>query len=191
MHKLFTKSRWHLQHHFPNLRFVVTSARSRQYTDAPNPDSELDFPGDDVLGELQSSKPINPIPLFAPGMENNFHRTQPSKSTAMAAAQISHPWPEWVDLMVLLSKGGYFDAEGNPFQNVELGPKESNLIRTAYLNFARDRYDVMRYLSKKHIQVIAECGRPSRDRKVVNSGKHLRAHVGIDEGNLLQLEGKL
>ncbi|XP_039163058.1 uncharacterized protein LOC120290743 [Eucalyptus grandis] len=159
MHRLFPTSRWHLKNHFPNLRFVVTSARSRQYTDAPNPDSELDFSGNnDVLGELESSKPINPFPRFAPGMENNFDRTGHSES---AAAQISHPWPEWVDLMVLLSKGGCFDAEGNPFQSVELGPKESNLIRTACLNFARDRYDVMRYLSKKHIQVIASVDAPN------------------------------
>ncbi|KAL3751173.1 hypothetical protein ACJRO7_012054 [Eucalyptus globulus] len=118
MHKLFPTSRRHLKNHFPNLRFVVTSARSRQYTDAPNPDSELDFSG------------------------NN--------------------------------------------DNVELGPKGSNLIRTACLNFARDRYDTFPdgYLSKKHIQVIAECRCPSTDRKVVNSGKRLRAHVGIDEGNV-------
>ncbi|KAL3725788.1 hypothetical protein ACJRO7_030767 [Eucalyptus globulus] len=180
LYKLFPTSRWHLKNHFPNLRFVVTSAHSRQYTDAPNPDSELDFPGNDVLGELKSSKPINPIPRFAPGMENNFHRTEPSKSTAAAAAaaaQISHPWPDWVDLMVLLSKGGYFDAEGNPFQNVELGPKESNLIRTACLNFVRDRYDVMRYLSKKHIQVIAGCGCPSTDRKCHTHYRQLLCQV--------------
>ncbi|XP_030448048.1 uncharacterized protein LOC115670830 [Syzygium oleosum] len=191
MHKLFATSRRHLkENHFANLRFAITSARSRQYTKTPNPNSDLDFPGNDALGVLESSKPINPTPQFVLGMENDFHRTEPSKSSsnpsaaAAAAARISHPWPEWADLMVLLLKGGYFDAEGNPFQNAELGPKESNHIRTACLNFARDRYDVMRYLSKKHIQVIAECGCPSTDRKVVNSGKRLRAHVGIDEGNV-------
>lgn len=41
-----------------------------------------------------------------------------------------------------------------------------------------------RYLSKKDIKVIAGCGCPSTDRKVVNSGKRLRAYVGIDEGNV-------
>ncbi|XP_030514234.1 zinc finger protein VAR3, chloroplastic-like isoform X2 [Rhodamnia argentea] len=185
MHKLFLTSCSRLRNHFQNLRFVTTSARSRQYTKTPNLNSELDFTDNDVLEvELKSAKPINPSPQFVPGMENNVHPTEPSKSSMMAAAQISHPWPEWVDLMVLLLKEDYFDAEGNPFQCVELGPKESNHIRTACLNFARDRYDVMRHLSKKHIQVIAECGCPSTDRKVVNSGKRLRAHVGIDEGNV-------
>lgn len=41
-----------------------------------------------------------------------------------------------------------------------------------------------RYFSRKDIQVIAGSGCPSLDRKVVNSGKRLRAHVGIDEGNV-------
>lgn len=34
------------------------------------------------------------------------------------------------------------------------------------------------------IQIITGTGCPSLDRKVVNSGKRLRAHVGIDEGNV-------
>ncbi|GJU51790.1 hypothetical protein Tco_1221345 [Tanacetum coccineum] len=34
------------------------------------------------------------------------------------------------------------------------------------------------------VQTVAGSGCPSTDRKVVNSGKRLRAHVGIDEGNV-------
>lgn len=34
------------------------------------------------------------------------------------------------------------------------------------------------------MKVIAGCGCPSIDRKVVNSGKRLRAYVGIDEVNV-------
>lgn len=41
-----------------------------------------------------------------------------------------------------------------------------------------------RYFSRKDIGVIAGCGCPSIDRKVVNSGKRLRAHVGINEGHV-------
>lgn len=44
-----------------------------------------------------------------------------------------------------------------------------------------------RYLSRKDIHVIAACGCPSINRKVVNSGKRLRAYVGIDEGNVLDI----
>ena len=63
------------------------------------------------------------------------------------AVRVSHPWPEWVDLMECLLKKGYLDgAKGNPFRNGELklGPKESNVIRTACLNFGRDQFDLLR-----------------------------------------------
>ncbi|CAK7326800.1 unnamed protein product [Dovyalis caffra] len=116
-----------------------------------------------------------------------------------STVQISHPWPEWVDLMELLLKKGYFEPGGNPFKNEELGSKDVNCIRTACLNFARDRFGLIRfgfgfgfeqfdytvpYFSRKDIGVIAGCGCPSIDRKVVNSGKRLRAHVGINEGHV-------
>lgn len=41
-----------------------------------------------------------------------------------------------------------------------------------------------RYLSRQDIAVLAGCGCPSRDRKVVNSGKRLRVSLGIEEGNV-------
>ncbi|XP_061354772.1 uncharacterized protein LOC133299329 [Gastrolobium bilobum] len=101
------------------------------------------------------------------------------------AIQISHPWPEWVDFMKCLFNRGYFDfAEGNPFLNGHLGAKESNVIRTACLNFGRDQFDLLRFLSQKDIGVTVAFGCPSLDRKVINSGKRLRAHAGIDEGNV-------
>ncbi|CAL0318575.1 unnamed protein product [Lupinus luteus] len=99
--------------------------------------------------------------------------------------QVSHPWPEWVNLMKWLLKKGYFDgAERNPFENGDLGAKECNVLRTACLNFGRDRFDLLRFLSPKDIGVTVAVGCPSLDRKVINSGKRLRAHVGIDEGNV-------
>lgn len=43
---------------------------------------------------------------------------------------------------------------------------------------------LLRFLSRKDIGVTVALGCPSLDRKVVNSGKRLRAYVGIDEGNV-------
>ncbi|KZV32457.1 hypothetical protein F511_15715 [Dorcoceras hygrometricum] len=107
------------------------------------------------------------------------------KSAVLTNVQISHPWREWVSLMKELLKRGYFDAIGNPFaRNGELGSKEANLIRTACLNFARDHRQLIRYLSRESILVIAGTGCPSTDRKVVNSGKRLRAYVGSNEDNV-------
>ncbi|XP_055820054.1 uncharacterized protein LOC129888991 isoform X1 [Solanum dulcamara] len=90
-------------------------------------------------------------------------------------------WPEWVNLMEKLLKSGYFEGVGNPFENAEM---DTNQIRTACLNFARDRIDLIRYLSWQDIGVLAGCGCPSMDRKVVNSGKRLRVLFGIEEGNV-------
>lgn len=98
--------------------------------------------------------------------------------------RILHPWPEWMELMEHLLKKGYFEGQDCPLRNRELSSKESNQIRTACLNFARDRFYLVSYLPRKDIQVLVQLGCPSTDRKVVNSGKRLRAHVGIDEGNV-------
>lgn len=54
------------------------------------------------------------------------------------------PWPEWADFMECLSKKGYFEGDSVPFLNAELGSKEFNHIRTACLDFARDRSSLIR-----------------------------------------------
>ncbi|ERM99580.1 uncharacterized protein LOC18427615 isoform X1 [Amborella trichopoda] len=106
---------------------------------------------------------------------------------ANRVAEISRLWPEWLELMDLLYEKGYIMGNSGSNKN-EFGDSknvfgDSNRVRTACLNLARDRYDIMRYLSRKDIYAIAACGCPSLDRKVVNSGKRLRAYVGIDEGD--------
>ncbi|KAI3453166.1 hypothetical protein Pfo_009829 [Paulownia fortunei] len=131
--------------------------------------------------EFQSSK----TQFNSPVQEEEEGFLPQKQRKVFSSIQISHPWREWVDVMEKLLKNGYFDEIGNPFaNNGELGNKEANLIRTASLNFARDHYQLIRYLSRKDILVIAGSGCPSTDRKVVNSGKRLRAHVGINEGNV-------
>ncbi|KAL4567905.1 hypothetical protein LXL04_023501 [Taraxacum kok-saghyz] len=42
------------------------------------------------------------------------------------------------------------------------------------------------YFTRGDIHAVAGSGCPSIDRKVVNSGKRLRAYIGIDEGNVSQ-----
>ncbi|WVZ11260.1 hypothetical protein V8G54_015790 [Vigna mungo] len=59
--------------------------------------------------------------------------------------QISHPWPEWVQLIKwLLHKGYFLHDEGNVFRNTALGAKDCNAIRTACLNFGRDHFHILR-----------------------------------------------
>ncbi|KAL9265303.1 hypothetical protein AKJ16_DCAP15673 [Drosera capensis] len=134
------------------------------------------------LNDLQSSATAShePRSRLDPGTRGDGIASSREKSTV----EISHPWPEWVDMMAVLMKKGYFGGNGDPFGNAEMGGKDFNVIRTACLNFGRDRIELISYLSRKHIQVIVGFGCPRTDRKVVNSGKCLRAHVKIDEGNV-------
>ncbi|XP_010427849.1 PREDICTED: zinc finger protein VAR3, chloroplastic-like [Camelina sativa] len=112
------------------------------------------------------------------GYSRPFHNLAYTQITTGLVDPCSHhPWPEWLDLIGMLVKKGYFGES-------LMISKESNHIRTACLNFARHRFTLVRDLSKKDIKVIVGCGCPSIDRKVVNSGKRLRAYVGIDEANV-------
>ncbi|KAK1413716.1 hypothetical protein QVD17_35494 [Tagetes erecta] len=113
--------------------------------------------------------------------------TKPTESNdpVSSSVQVSHQWPEWIELMEKLMKFGYFDGVKYPFRSGELiDGKSCNQIRTACLNFARDRPGLMSCFMVEDIETIAGSGCPSIDRKVVNSGKRLRAHLGIDEGNV-------
>lgn len=71
--------------------------------------------------------------------------SQPTVAASASSMKvyILHPWPEWVGLMEILLRERYFEGVGDPFQNEVLGPKDSNFIRTACLNFARERSQIM------------------------------------------------
>ncbi|CAH1451907.1 unnamed protein product [Lactuca virosa] len=61
----------------------------------------------------------------------------------------------WVDAEV--DENGYFDVFGNPFRSGDLNHgKGCNQIRTACLNFARDRPDLMRVCSNCILRGICE-----------------------------------
>ncbi|CAI9096765.1 OLC1v1032977C1 [Oldenlandia corymbosa var. corymbosa] len=151
-----------------------------RYSPISNP--AIDF----ILNEVtQDVKPSCEYSCPNPTTRQQFAvQNEVKEDTFGDEVQISHPWPEWVGLMKKLLSRGYFDQIGNPFGSHEMGSKEFNEIRTACLNFARDRFDLIRSLSRKDIQIIAGSGCPSLDRKVVNSGKRLRAHACTDEGNV-------
>ncbi|KAK1277728.1 hypothetical protein QJS04_geneDACA018811 [Acorus gramineus] len=118
----------------------------------------------------QSMRPIQEVQ----GVEEKDGFWRKRGVAAPKGVEASHTWPEWVKLMELLKRRGYLDHSA-------IGGKESNRIRFACLSFGRDRFDLIRCLSRKDIQVVVECGCPSIDRKVVNSGKRLRAYLGIEE----------
>ncbi|KAJ4960031.1 hypothetical protein NE237_019941 [Protea cynaroides] len=119
----------------------------------------------------------------------------------------SHPWPEWVTFIDRLKSKGYFDDEvSSPVEGGEGGDgeggnsaaanlggdsavmgtnsKELNRLKDACLNFARERFDILKSLSREEIQTVVGCGCPNLLRKAVNSAKRLRAFVRLDEGDV-------
>ncbi|KAG2321620.1 hypothetical protein Bca52824_014833 [Brassica carinata] len=80
-------------------------------------------------------KPVNAV-------SQHIHDLAKTQNSEIARSSLvdnssSHPWPEWLDLMGMLVKKGYFGE-------TVTSPKESNHIRTACLDFARHRFTLVR-----------------------------------------------
>ncbi|CAN6588745.1 unnamed protein product [Malus baccata var. baccata] len=123
---------------------------------------------------------------------------------AKKEVEVVHPWPEWIELMERLVQQNYFDHrrvdEDRMVQDIGFDPTEYALaaeedapgidfkdfkaVHTACLNFGKDRFDIIRSLSRQDIQVLVGFGCPSMDKKVVFSSKLLRKHTHLDEGDV-------
>ena len=133
MNRFFRINREYLISTFTQLNLPSFSSHISRYhspSETQFPDSKVEF-----LDELDGRPPST-------GDGDPSDWINPTKATACH----SHPWSEWVDLMKFLSKKGYLEeGDGNPFQNGTMGAKEATRIRTACLNFTRDRFDLIRY----------------------------------------------
>ncbi|CAA6669077.1 unnamed protein product [Spirodela intermedia] len=114
--------------------------------------------------------------------------------------ELVHPWPEWIELMERLMSQNYFDHrrfdENQMVKNLPIDlsgvvedvgfdfTRDWSTVRTACLNFGRDRFDILRSLSKRDLQVLVGHGCPSTDKKVAYSAKLLRKHAHLDEGDV-------
>ncbi|ONK61543.1 uncharacterized protein A4U43_C08F31050 [Asparagus officinalis] len=115
--------------------------------------------------------------------------------------EVVHPWPEWIELMERLGQQNYFDHRRRPSEEIvaesvgidlsevkeEVGfdfSRDWNTVRNACMNFGKDRFDILRSLSKKDIQILVGHGCPSMDPKVVFSSKLLRKYTHLDEGDV-------
>ena len=72
--------------------------------------------------------------------------------TSESALSVPHPWPEWGTFIERLKSKGYFDdPEATPPPEGDEGsaaeaPMDLNQIKTAFLNFSRDRFDILRFI---------------------------------------------
>ncbi|XXG67040.1 hypothetical protein AAC387_Pa06g0474 [Persea americana] len=72
--------------------------------------------------------------------------------TSESALSVPHPWPELGTFIERLKSKGYFDdpeapppPEGEEGSAVE-APMDLNQIKTTFLNFSRDRFDILRFI---------------------------------------------
>lgn len=115
-----------------------------------------------------------------------------------AQVEICHPWPEWIELVDRLVEGKYLSPkganEGEANDDVDVadevrGGNEEDVrvlksLRSACKRFGRERFDIIRSLSRRDIQIIVGSGCPSLDAKVITSAKRLRAFIYLDEGDV-------
>lgn len=112
--------------------------------------------------------------------------------------EICHPWSEWIEFVDRLVEGEYLsprranEGEANDDDDVVDEVHSGNAedvrvlkgLRSACKRFGRERFDIIRSLSRRDIQIIVGSGCPSLDGKVVTSAKRLRAFIYLDEGDV-------
>ncbi|KAK4350091.1 hypothetical protein RND71_029404 [Anisodus tanguticus] len=136
------------------------------------------------LSQICFTKPLlSPIVQF-----RSYNCTSTTLETNTVEPLVSpknHPWPEWIAFLDHLKSKGYFpestktneDGDGSIYTDM-------TLVKDACLNFSRDRSNIFKKLSTQDMQRIVEKGCPNLFRKVVNSGKRLRMHLKLDEGEV-------
>ncbi|KAK4273457.1 hypothetical protein QN277_021854 [Acacia crassicarpa] len=164
------------------------------------------LPPNDTNGtqsEIVSAANVNPNPTVTGLPESKLEATREEEKREELAKkdlEVVHPWPEWIELMERLVQQNYFDHrrrdEDKLVQDLGFDPaevaddagfdftKDFKSVQTACLNFGKDRFDILRSLSRHDIQILVGFGCPTADKKVVFSAKLLRKHVHLDEGDV-------
>ncbi|XP_058078207.1 zinc finger protein VAR3, chloroplastic [Magnolia sinica] len=135
------------------------------------------------------------------GIKEDYTESSSSSSVGLSVnPTVPHQWPEWTKLLESLRAGGYFDREVRPavgdvdganadaFEVFEDLPGEFMRAVNACLLFARDRTDLLRFLSKKDIEVLVENGSAFLFKNGMNSTRRLRAFLVNDGSNVLEFE---
>lgn len=162
---------------------------SKRQQNAPTPTSDLPDSDPDSLRELNSEL------VKSEGLM--------STTNEKSDVELVHPWPEWIELMERLVQQNYFDHrrkdedgmmrglgfDMSEVDNLEKGKgldftRDFDSVRTAAVNFGKDRFDILRSLPRQDLQILVGYGCPSADKRVIFSSKLLRKHVHLDEGDV-------
>ncbi|KAL1549595.1 hypothetical protein AAHA92_17680 [Salvia divinorum] len=162
---------------------------SKKHKDAPVAEATPDPPAGDSVQE---------------GLKSELAKSEAflESSDGKKEVELVHPWPEWIELMERLLQQNYFDhkrkdeegmmqALGFDFSGSAVEEdkrpnfaRDFKTVQDALVNFGRDRFDILRSLSRQDLQILVGYGCPSPDKRVVYSAKLLRKHVHLDEGDV-------
>ncbi|KAF3653020.1 hypothetical protein P3S67_018891 [Capsicum chacoense] len=164
--------------------------QAQAQTQAPNQDQEPD----------DSRSVFSEVGLSEMEMESKKNDGFDGGGLMSKKVELVHPWPEWIELMERLVQHNYFDHKRKDEDKMieDLGfslpdvaedegfdfTRDWKTVQTAILNFGKDRFDILRSLSRQDLQILVGYGCPSADKKVVFSAKLLRKHVHLDEGDV-------
>ncbi|KAL4580049.1 hypothetical protein LXL04_016224 [Taraxacum kok-saghyz] len=101
-------------------------------------------------------------------------------------ASPSHPWPEWSRLLESLSYAGYFNWSSNiedefvANQNLSM---EFVSAANACLAFARDRPDILGWLSRKDIELLINDGYPYLFKNAHETERRMRSFLQAEGSN--------
>ncbi|KAL6611380.1 hypothetical protein ACP70R_039308 [Stipagrostis hirtigluma subsp. patula] len=180
------------------LRRIQSWRRPSPPPDAPPPEVE---PGPEQPVDEPRKEGGTVAPAPAPATEEVGRMSM--EEVLRREVELVHPWPEWIELMERLAQQKYFDLgraggmdEGSMAAAVPMDLSEVseetgfdfsrdwNTVKNACMNFGRDRFDILKSLPRKDLQILVGHGCPSMDPKVVFSAKLIRKLVHLDEGDV-------
>ncbi|KAM2976405.1 hypothetical protein FF2_013478 [Malus domestica] len=142
------------------------------------------------LSSRPSSCSASPFP---PNSSHHFHSHSHSPVSAAypsyadsAPLRHSHPWPEWSHFLNSLSAAGYNGTNGqDEFTAVVRDlPEEFMLAANVCLAFARQRAGLLRFLSRRDLEVVVENGTPFLFQNGDDSVRRMRLFLGQGDTNV-------
>ncbi|KZV16474.1 hypothetical protein F511_10086 [Dorcoceras hygrometricum] len=128
---------------------------------------------------------------------SSFH-SQPNNSaynlnlSANSQQQHHHPWPEWTHFLNFLSDRQGWSAPSpvdlkippeDAFVVYEELPEDFVVAASNCLAFARDRPNLLGFLSRRNIEAVVSNGTPFLFKSAVDCARRMRAFLGTDQGN--------
>ncbi|CAL5065928.1 unnamed protein product [Urochloa decumbens] len=183
------------------LRRIQSWRRPAPPPEAPPLEGEA-APGPDPGPGAEPDEPTKEVEVVAAAAGDEVARMS-MEEVLRREVELVHPWPEWIELMERLAQQRYFDlgraggadeasmAAAVPMDLSEVSEeagfdfsRDWTTVKNACMNFGRDRFDILKSLPRKDLQILVGHGCPSMDAKAVFSAKLIRKLVHLDEGDV-------